>query len=101
MQFLSTLSEILFANVDTSSQVLNTIFTNLAANSAVQNALRREIQENEGAGDAYLHNSASLLHRVLLESMRVCSALCKWSINLVLYLAVDRFLPTIRSSNEA
>ncbi|GAW27384.1 putative cytochrome P450 [Rosellinia necatrix] len=73
--FLSTLSEILFMNVDTSSRILSTIFTNLAANATVQNALRLEAQQNEGAGSAYLYRVDTLLHRVLQESMRLCPGL--------------------------
>ncbi|KAI0597517.1 cytochrome P450 [Biscogniauxia sp. FL1348] len=72
--FLSILSDILFTNVDISSQVLSTVFTSLAANPAVQDALRIEIQDNENVGDGYIHRSDTLLHRVLQESMRVSPA---------------------------
>ncbi|KAI1639211.1 cytochrome P450 [Biscogniauxia mediterranea] len=72
--FLSTLGELLFTNVDINSQILSTVFTNLAANPAVQSALRQEIQFNENVGDAYIHRSDTLLHRVLQESMRISPA---------------------------
>ncbi|KAI0434077.1 cytochrome P450 [Xylaria sp. FL1042] len=72
--YLSTLSEIMFNNVESTCQVFSTVFTKLAANRAVQDALRLEIQENESAGDAYLQNSHTLLHRVLQESLRLSPA---------------------------
>ncbi|GAW18024.1 hypothetical protein ANO14919_074930 [Xylariales sp. No.14919] len=69
--YLSTLSEIMFSNVESTCQVFSTVFTKLAANRAIQDALRLEIQVNECAGDAYLHRADTLLHRVLRESLRL------------------------------
>ncbi|KAL4994330.1 cytochrome P450 [Aspergillus recurvatus] len=43
-EFLHTLDEILFANVDVSSAVLNTLLEHLAANKAFQQRLRGEIE---------------------------------------------------------
>ncbi|KAI5918393.1 cytochrome P450 [Camillea tinctor] len=69
--FLSTLGEILFTNVDICSQVFSTVFTNLASNRAVQNALRLEVQHSQNVADKYIHRTDTLLHRVLQESIRV------------------------------
>ncbi|RWA07608.1 hypothetical protein EKO27_g7493, partial [Xylaria grammica] len=69
--YLSTLSEIMFSNVESTCQVFSTVFTKLAANRAVQDALRLEIQVNESTGDVYLHGTDTLLHRVLQESLRL------------------------------
>ncbi|KAI4721985.1 hypothetical protein E4T48_01735 [Aureobasidium sp. EXF-10727] len=77
-EFLSTLGEILFANVDVSASVLSTTFRNLAKNPELQNQLRAEI--NQSKADAgfdmakYLTNSKALLHRVVMESMRLAPA---------------------------
>ncbi|KAI1312184.1 cytochrome P450 [Xylaria venustula] len=74
-EYLSTLSEIMFNNVESTCQVLSTVFTELASNRDVQEALRSEIQQNEGTGDVYLHKSDTLLHRVLQESLRLSPAM--------------------------
>ncbi|KAI0518345.1 cytochrome P450 [Xylaria bambusicola] len=73
--YLSTLSEIMFNNVESTGQVFSTIFTKLAANRTIQDALRLEIQVNEDARDIYLHRSDTLLHRVLQESLRLSPAI--------------------------
>ncbi|KAI0969441.1 cytochrome P450 [Xylaria arbuscula] len=78
-EYLSTLSEIMFNNVESTCQVLSTVFTKLAANRAVQDSLRSEIQENEDVSDVYLHKSDTLLHRVLQESLRLSPAMGKCS----------------------
>ncbi|GFF30611.1 putative monooxygenase [Aspergillus udagawae] len=73
--FLSTLGEVLFANVDVSTSVLSTTITNLAANPSIQTELRSEISkwksQDEGGFSKYLTNSGTLLHRVTMESMRL------------------------------
>lgn len=81
VQFRSTLGEILFANVDVSASVLSTIFTQLANNITIQDELRSEIAQYKSDGDfelsKYLTNSKTLLHRVIMESMRLAPAFCK------------------------
>nr|CAO91862.1 putative monooxygenase [Penicillium expansum] len=76
--FLSTLGEVLFANVDVSASVLSTTMTNLAANPSIQTELRSEISkwksQGEGGFSKYLTNSGTLLHRVIMESMRLSPA---------------------------
>ncbi|GFF77037.1 hypothetical protein IFM62136_09470 [Aspergillus lentulus] len=76
--FLSTLGEVLFANVDVSASVLSTTITNLAANPSIQSELRSEISkwksQDEGDFSKYLTNSGTLLHRVTMESMRLSPA---------------------------
>lgn len=73
------MDEILFTNVDVSSKVFATIFTNLANDISVQNALRAEIKSKRTElGDAkYLANTDTLLNRIVMESMRLSPAFCK------------------------
>ncbi|KAJ6020540.1 hypothetical protein N7540_006044 [Penicillium herquei] len=76
--FLSTLGEVLFANVDVSASVLSTTMTNLAANPSIQTELRSEISKWKSQGEEefskYLTNTGTLLHRVIMESMRLSPA---------------------------
>ncbi|KAL1962732.1 hypothetical protein VTN77DRAFT_9276 [Rasamsonia byssochlamydoides] len=77
-EFLHTLDEILFANVDVSSAVLNTIFTKLAADPAFQSALRAEIAAQKAQEQynvvKYLAKQDSLLNFLMMESMRLSPA---------------------------
>ncbi|KAL6230883.1 cytochrome P450 [Aspergillus navahoensis] len=59
-EFLHTLNEILFANVDVSSAVLNTLFEHLAANTAIQQKLRGEVEA---------HSQNTLLNFAVMEAM--------------------------------
>jgi len=80
-QFLHTVDEILFANVDISSAVLNTLFTNLAANKEFQRALRAEFHEQKAQENydlaKYISKQDSLLNFLIMESMRLTPAFCK------------------------
>ncbi|KAF7596243.1 hypothetical protein BBP40_002776 [Aspergillus hancockii] len=77
-EFLATLDEILFTNVDVSSKVLSTIFTRLAGSTTIQDTLRAEISAYKGdpaLGEAaYLTKPDTLLNRVIMESMRMSPA---------------------------
>jgi len=79
-QFLHTVDEILFANVDISSAVLNTLFTNLAANLEFQHALRVEFREQKVQGNydivKYIAKQDSLLNFLVMEGMRLTPAFC-------------------------
>ena len=81
VQFLATLDEILFTNVDVSSKVFSTIFTKLACHPEVQSQLQAEIQtkRQEMGESKYLVSPETLLNRVVMESMRLSPAFCKSS----------------------
>lgn len=80
-QFLHTVDEILFANVDISSAVLDTLFTQLAANREFQNSLRAELYEQKAQENydlvKYISKQDSLLNFLIMESMRLTPAFCK------------------------
>ncbi|KAL4809102.1 cytochrome P450 [Aspergillus unguis] len=77
-EFLATLDEILFTNVDVSSKVLSMLFTQLAQKPSIQDALRAEIKASKGdpnLGEAkYVLKTDTLLNRVVMESMRMSPA---------------------------
>ncbi|KAJ5121045.1 uncharacterized protein N7515_009006 [Penicillium bovifimosum] len=89
-EFLHTLDEILFANVDVSSAVLNTLFEHLAANTAFQQKLRGEIDAHVGSRtrtpdtdtdmdtnthtEKYLSKQDSHLNYAVMEAMRLSPA---------------------------
>ncbi|KAJ5464097.1 hypothetical protein N7475_007232 [Penicillium sp. IBT 31633x] len=73
-EFLHTLDEILFANVDISSAVLSTLFSRLAANLAIQDALRDEISQWTGSTTQYISKQDTLLNCAIMESMRLTPA---------------------------
>ncbi|GFF56671.1 conserved hypothetical protein [Aspergillus udagawae] len=89
-EFLHTLDEILFANVDVSSAVLNTLFEHLAANTAFQQKLRAgieaHIQSRNHTPDTdtdtdtnahtgkYLSKQDTLLNYAVMEAMRLSPA---------------------------
>jgi Cytochrome P450 len=81
-QFLHTVDEILFANVDISSAVLNTILTQLAESMEFQSALRAEYQEQKTQESfdlvKYISKQDSLLNFLIMESMRLTPAFCKF-----------------------
>ncbi|PKX89262.1 cytochrome P450 [Aspergillus novofumigatus IBT 16806] len=89
-EFLHTLDEILFANVDVSSAVLNTLFEHLAANTAFQQKLRGEVEAhiqsrthtpdtdtdtdtNTHTGK-YLSKQDTLLNYAVMEAIRLSPA---------------------------
>ena len=86
LQFLHTLDEILFANVDISSAVINSLLTHLAANQPFQDALRAEIakQKNHASYSIaqYIAKQDSLLNYTVMESMRLTPAFCKFQLRL-------------------
>lgn len=78
-QFLHTMDEILFANIDVSAAVLHTMLQRLASNTSIQEALRHEIRSQaldseDGGVIDYIAGQSSLLHRVVMESMRFSPA---------------------------
>ncbi|GIJ91177.1 hypothetical protein Asppvi_010142 [Aspergillus pseudoviridinutans] len=89
-EFLHTLDEILFANVDVSSAVLNTLFEHLAVNTAFQQKLRGEIEAHIQSCNhtpdtdtnrntnihtgKYLSKQDTLLNYALMEAMRLSPA---------------------------
>ena len=78
-QFLQTLDEILFTNIDITGSVLAFIFINTARNMQFQEALQAEIKarKSEASYDVadYIAHSNSLLHCTTLESLRISPAL--------------------------
>lgn len=73
------MDEILFANIDVSAAVLHTMLQRLASNTSIQEALRHEIRSQaldseDGAVIDYIASQSSLLHRVVMESMRFSPA---------------------------
>ncbi|EYE97465.1 uncharacterized protein EURHEDRAFT_409686 [Aspergillus ruber CBS 135680] len=73
-EFLHTLDEILFANVDISSAVLSTLFSQLAANPAFQDALRAEISQWTEKITQYISKQDTLLNCAIMESMQLIPA---------------------------
>lgn len=81
-QFLQTLDEILFTNIDITGSVLAFIFINLASNMPFQEALRAEVRARKSQASytatEYIAQQNSLLHCVTLESPRISPALGKF-----------------------
>ncbi|KAG6356929.1 hypothetical protein INS49_014804 [Diaporthe citri] len=77
-EFLHTLDEVLFANVEVSAAVLNTLLTNLAANQDFQSRLRDEVTswaaEESGNLETFLSKQDTLLNFAVMESMRLSPA---------------------------
>ncbi|KAB2569566.1 Cytochrome P450 monooxygenase lepD [Lasiodiplodia theobromae] len=73
-QFLHTIDEILFANIDVTSSVLAFLLINLARNRTAQTQLRAEILANAADPDAYVQKTDTLLERTCMESIRLCPA---------------------------
>ena len=82
-QFLQTLDEILFTNIDITGSVLAFIFINTARNAPFQEALQAEIKarKSQVSYDVahYIADQNSLLHCVTLESLRISPALRKFN----------------------
>jgi cytochrome P450 len=75
------MDEILFANIDVSAAVLCTMLVKLASHSAVQEFLRSEIRsqqlhDQDDIGQ-YIVKQDTMLHRVVMESMRFSPAFGK------------------------
>jgi cytochrome P450 len=76
-QFLQTIDEILFTNVDVTSAVLAFLLINLAATENTQANLREEIRQySDGANglDDYIAKAGTLLEHTCMESIRLCPA---------------------------
>ncbi|KAI9723332.1 MAG: hypothetical protein M1812_001215 [Candelaria pacifica] len=78
-EFLETIDEILFTNIDVTSAVLAFVLINLAANSAFQEKLRSEIRHERassagGALGSYFAKDDTLLHWAGQESIRMSPA---------------------------
>jgi hypothetical protein len=61
LQFLHTIDEILFANIDVTSSVLAFLLINLARNTAAQTSLRAEILEHIGDSETYIQKTDTML----------------------------------------
>lgn len=85
-EFLHTMDEILFANVDISSAVLTTLFSNLAVQPDLQQTLRAEIADAKVLGLLkYFSKYESLLNMTVMESIRLRPAFCTYSVYPTLY----------------
>jgi hypothetical protein len=81
LQFLHTIDEILFANIDVTSSVLAFLLVNLARNVPAQTDLRAEIMDHHTDPEAYVQNIDTLLEYTCMESVRLCPAACKRLLN--------------------
>jgi hypothetical protein len=81
LQFLQTVDEMLFFNIDITGSIVAFILVNLAGNLPFQEKLRSEIteQQNQASYDVaeYIIRQDTLLHYVTLESIRVTPAMCE------------------------
>ncbi|RAQ53733.1 cytochrome P450 monooxygenase [Aspergillus flavus] len=78
-EFLQSLDEMLFTNIDITGSILALIFQHLAKDQAMQKKLRAEISAHRAqpgytVGD-YISKQNTLLHFSLLESIRVTPAM--------------------------
>ena len=76
------MDELLFTNIDVTSTVTASLLINISENQPFQAALREEIaamqsQESYNIKD-YIAKKDALLHYAVLESIRLCPALCKY-----------------------
>ena len=79
-QYMQTLDEILFTNVDVSANVISTLLKNLAATPTAQDGLRSEIEVWKRQPDfdvaKLVAKPETLLNRIVMESMRLSPAFC-------------------------
>lgn len=84
MQFLQTVDEMLFFNIDITGSIVAFILVNLASNKPFQEKLRLEIAEQKSQASynvtEYIGRQDTLLHYVTLESIRVTPAMCKFCV---------------------
>ncbi|KAF2462609.1 cytochrome P450 [Lindgomyces ingoldianus] len=73
-EFLHTIDEILFANIDVTSSVLAFLLINLARNVPAQTDLRAEVLGHTADPEAYLQKTDTLLEFACMESIRLCPA---------------------------
>lgn len=79
---MQTMDELLFTNIDVTSTVTASLLINISENQSFQAALREEIaatqsQESYNIKD-YIAKKDTLLHYAVMESIRMCPALCKY-----------------------
>lgn len=68
---VQTMSEMLFANLDVSTNVLSWLIIFIAEDGAIQEQLRQEINASDDASHSIYKDKASLMHFCLLESIRL------------------------------
>jgi len=76
-QFLQSLDEILFTNIDVTSTIFTYVLINLARDREFQSALRQEVLSYPHSLDAYITDDEALLNFAYLEALRVNPAACK------------------------
>lgn len=69
--WLQTLDEILFANIDVTATVMAWSLVEMSLNLEEQERLREEILNQKGNSDAYVTRNDTLLHRVFFEVLRL------------------------------
>ncbi|KKY25509.1 putative cytochrome p450 monooxygenase [Phaeomoniella chlamydospora] len=78
-EYLQTLDEMLFTNIDITGSVLGFIFVNMASKNSFQEKLRAEVvgqkQQESYSIANYVAKQDSLLHYATLESLRISPAL--------------------------
>lgn len=65
------MSEMLFANLDVSTNVLSWLIIFIAEDTIIQRDLRQEIRANSSLVDTVCKSKNSLLHLCFLESIRL------------------------------
>ena len=78
-QFLQSLDEILFTNIDVTNTLFACVLINLARDREFQSALRQEIITCSHSLDSYITDDGALLHFAYLEALRVNPPACKLS----------------------
>lgn len=77
-QFLQSLDEILFTNIDVTSTIFACVLINLARDREFQSSLREEILSLSHSPDVYVTNDETLLHFAYLEALRVNPFACEF-----------------------
>ncbi|KAF2686196.1 cytochrome P450 CYP5293A1 [Lentithecium fluviatile CBS 122367] len=79
IEFLQTVDEMLFANIDITGSIIAFIVVNLASNQSFQERLRVEIEKQKQSKsynyESYITKQDTLLHYLTLESLRVTPAM--------------------------
>ncbi|KAJ5879745.1 Cytochrome P450 E-class group I [Penicillium solitum] len=70
-EMIQTMSEMLFANLDVSTNVLSWLIIFIAEDTIIQRDLRQEIRANSSLVDTVCKSKNSLLHLCFLESIRL------------------------------
>ncbi|EEQ35634.1 cytochrome P450 monooxigenase [Microsporum canis CBS 113480] len=81
VQYLQTIDEMLFTNIEVTGSILAYIFSQLAKHQDFQQRLYDEVLASKSAGELYLRGylgqQNTLLHYLTLESVRLRPATCK------------------------